>query len=55
MNTAAHPAARLCRNLRTKKMYVPAEAPDVLEQASGERPGEPHCWCNRTIGRTCYE
>ena len=47
MNTHSQP--RLCRSLRTKKMYVPEQAPEVLEQAAGELTGEPHCWCNRTM------
>jgi hypothetical protein len=30
-------------------MYVPEQAPDVLSQAAGAEPNEPHCWCNRTM------
>jgi hypothetical protein len=30
-------------------MYVPAQEAEVLEAAMGERSGEPHCWCNRTM------
>jgi hypothetical protein len=51
MNTAQqsqkHPT--LCRHLRTKKMYVPEEAPDVMNQAMADSGREPHCWCNRTM------
>jgi len=49
MNTAVPAAPVLCRHLRTKKMYVPAQEAEVLAQAAGETPGEPHCWCNRTM------
>jgi hypothetical protein len=49
MNTASPARPVLCRHLRTKKMYVPAQEAEVLEAAMGERPGEPHCWCNRTM------
>ena len=38
-----------CKNLRTKKMYIPAQADEVYS-ASGEQLGQiGHCWCNRTM------
>jgi hypothetical protein len=38
-----------CKHLRTKKMYIPAQADEVLS-ASGEELGNiGHCWCNRTM------
>lgn len=38
-----------CKNLRTKKMYIPAQADEVLS-ASGEQLAQiGHCWCNRTM------
>jgi len=42
--------AHLCKHLRTKKMYVPAQADEVFAAASrddGDSCG--HCWCNRTL------
>lgn len=40
----------ICRYLRTKKMYVPAQASEALLMKEGE--SEPHCWCNRTMTET---
>jgi len=38
-----------CKHLRSKKMYVPAEA-DQLQSGSPEaREHFGHCWCNRTM------
>ena len=37
-----------CRFLRTKKMYIPAQAERALVER--EYPAEsPHCWCNKTM------
>jgi len=61
----------ICKHLRTKKMYLPAEAADVFEELN-EHHAEPFFWCNctqRPIGpddnpahpraclltRTCFE
>jgi hypothetical protein len=39
----------LCKHLRTKKMYIPAQQDEVFS-ASGEELGNiGHCWCNRTM------
>ena len=40
----------VCRHLRTKKMYIPAQADDVFSASAdkNEQPGG-HCWCNRTL------
>ena len=41
--------AHICRHLRTKKMYIPAQEDDVFS-AAGEKSEQPsHCWCNRTL------
>lgn len=38
-----------CKHLRTKKMYIPAQAHEVFS-ASGDQLNEiGHCWCNRTM------
>lgn len=40
----------LCKHLRTKKMYIPAQADEVFAAAaSGEGEACCHCWCNRTL------
>jgi hypothetical protein len=38
-----------CKNLRTKKMYIPAEAHEVLSASSEQLGDIGHCWCNRTM------
>jgi hypothetical protein len=42
--------ANVCRHLRTKKMYIPAQADEVFS-ATGEAAADcaGHCWCNRTL------
>jgi hypothetical protein len=43
---------KLCKNLRTKKMFIPALANEAF---AGETPDEPHsahCWCNCTLTET---
>ena len=41
--------ANVCRHLRTKKMYIPAQADEVFAE-SGEDAGHcGHCWCNKTL------
>jgi hypothetical protein len=37
-----------CRNLRTKKMYIPALAHEALTHDT-ESVGSPHCWCTCTL------
>ena len=40
--------ANVCRHLRTKKMYIPAQADEVF--ADHEEMGHcGHCWCNKTL------
>ncbi len=41
--------ANVCKHLRTKKMYVPAQADELFSPS-----GEPldyacNCWCNQTL------
>jgi hypothetical protein len=38
----------VCKHLRTKKMYIPAQADEVF-QADGGAEHVGHCWCNRTL------
>ena len=47
--------AHVCRHLRTKKMYIPAQVDDVFS-ASGEQPEHSgHCWCNRTLTEVGFD
>jgi hypothetical protein len=39
----------LCKHLRTKKMYVPAQADEAFAENNGETRHSEHCWCNRTL------
>ena len=38
-----------CKNLRTKKMYIPALAHEVLAEADDMSQRSPHCWCTCTL------
>ena len=38
----------VCRHLRTKKMYIPAQADEVFA-ARDDSESSCHCWCNRTL------
>ena len=42
----------LCKYLRTKKMFIPAQADEAfsLDAADSGHPG--HCWCNCTLTET---
>jgi len=42
----------VCKNLRTKKMYIPAQAEDVFVREKGEFTDDAPCWCNRTLTET---
>jgi hypothetical protein len=39
----------VCKHLRTKKMFIPAQADEVFEQQNGAFTDSSHCWCNRTL------
>ena len=40
----------VCKHLRTKKMFIPAEADEVFPAAGAEAErAAGHCWCNRTL------
>ena len=39
----------VCRHLRTKKMYIPAQADEVFSPVADEMGHCGHCWCNRTL------
>lgn len=39
----------ICRHLRTKAMYVPAEAGKILSEWEANSAPQPHCWCNVTM------
>jgi hypothetical protein len=38
----------VCKHLRTKKLFIPEEAPDALAETTGPE-AEPFYWCNRTL------
>jgi len=38
-----------CRHLRSKKMYIPAQADEVVPVPEGKISHAGHCWCNRTM------
>lgn len=42
----------ICRHLRTKKIYIPAQAGEAFSQPSEPVGGSSHCWCNRTQAET---
>ena len=42
----------LCRNLRTKKMFIPALAHEAFSGESDELGHSPHCWCACTQTET---
>ena len=42
----------VCKNLRTKKMYIPALAHEVFEPGAEEPTHAAHCWCNCTLTET---
>ena len=39
----------LCKNLRSKKMYVPGEAEELQKLTVDQAERFGHCWCNRTM------
>lgn len=39
----------VCRHLRTKKMYIPAQADEVFAEGGDVAESSGHCWCNRTL------
>jgi hypothetical protein len=41
--------ANVCRHLRTKKMYIPAQADEVFTGSDDKPEHSGHCWCNRTL------
>ncbi len=43
---------RLCKNLRTKKMFIPALADEAFAPPTDEVGHECHCWCNATLTAT---
>jgi hypothetical protein len=38
-----------CKYLRTKKMYIPAQAEEVFSASGEELAQIGPCWCNRTM------
>jgi hypothetical protein len=44
--------AHLCRNLRTKKMYVPALEHEAFVPDDTEAGHTSHCWCNCTMSES---
>ncbi len=45
----------VCRHLRTKKMYIPAQADEVFSAAGDEMGHCGHCWCNRTLSEVGFD
>jgi hypothetical protein len=39
----------VCRHLRTKTLYTPAQAAETEECATVEAATARHCWCNKTM------
>jgi hypothetical protein len=39
----------LCRHLRTKKMYIPAQAAEVRAENPERSSSSCHYWCNQTM------
>jgi hypothetical protein len=39
----------VCRHLRTKKMFIPAQADEAFVVADGGTEPCGHCWCNVTL------
>jgi hypothetical protein len=44
--------ANVCKYLRTKKMFIPAQADEVFAREQGAYTDSSHCWCNRTLTET---
>lgn len=44
--------ASVCKHLRTKKMFIPAQADEVFARDKGAFTDTSHCWCNRTLTET---
>jgi hypothetical protein len=42
----------VCKYLRTKKMFIPAQADEVFAVAGDGFEHCGHCWCNRTLTET---
>jgi len=42
----------VCKNLRTKKMFIPGESDEVFAPAAEEPQSTSHCWCNCTLTET---
>jgi len=43
---------RLCKNLRTKKMFIPAQAEEAFAATVEAPEASGHCWCNCTLTET---
>jgi len=42
-------STHVCKHLRTKKMFIPAQAHEAFASSAEEPGGSPHCWCNCTL------
>lgn len=40
---------RVCKHLRTKKMFIPAQAEEAFAPPGQEAAHDSHCWCNCTL------
>ncbi|HHY84863.1 MAG TPA: hypothetical protein GYA07_04915 [Verrucomicrobia bacterium] len=45
----------VCRHLRTKKMFIPAEADQVFSVEDGHFTHSGHCWCNKTCSEVGFD
>jgi len=41
--------AAVCKNLRTKSMFIPALAHQSSNEQAEESSHSPHCWCTCTL------
>lgn len=41
--------SQVCKHLRTKKLFIPAQADEVFAQENGVFTDTSPCWCNRTL------
>jgi len=44
--------ADVCKNIRTKKMFIPALAEETFSPQNEETGHSCHCWCNCTLTET---
>jgi hypothetical protein len=45
----------VCQHLRTKKMYISAQADEVFPASGETSEFSGHCWCNRTLTEVGFD